>query len=142
MKSKIRARQNGGSKPGNSQARNRPNQPAPAPNGAASPLKPESGSGRAAPLYYRLADRRREVNQLAETLGLTPGEGKVLLLLAQWEGLSPTEFCRMTVQAFFQSSFDDLKHLATARDEDKDERQWALKFFPRVATLFEKGGAR
>ncbi len=71
-------------------------------NGPESALAAPAQSRRAAPLYYRLVDRRREVNQLAKTLGLTPSEGQILLLLSQWEGISPTEFCRITLQAYFE----------------------------------------
>ena len=156
MKTKIRVRQNGGSKPGLNQAPAK-TKSASVPKGAASnPTKKTvgvvlgalGGAPRRVMLEglddcdARLLNRDRDITSLGRVLGLDAREIRGMDLILQWEQYSPQEFCRCAVRAFLESSYDDMRMFARGDCADLRERAWARKFFRRLAPLFAKGGAR
>jgi hypothetical protein len=69
--------------------------------------------------------------RIGEALGLDESEIKAFALLSEWEGQTVAEYCRSTVAGYLQASCDDL--ISFSRSDDRSqEKEWALKFLPRL----------
>jgi hypothetical protein len=77
--------------------------------------------------------------RMARVLGLSLNQTCALELTAEWEGLTPSEFCRRSVIDVMNISHDDLKTSVLHGAGGSRARAWAKRFYTGLKPLLEKG---